>query len=191
MMERLRRDDQRGFTLVELLVVLLLLGIVGGIVGNAVITSFRSSRATTNRTVALHELEIALQRMTRDLRAADPLVLSSGGDYDRQIGAWIDRDGTREIVRYEIVEVDGNQQLIRVDTNQTLVSLVDNGGEPVFRYLDEDGEQIECTTDCSSAYLRAARVEIRLVREIPNREPVRAITSVGVRGMRFSTDEVS
>jgi prepilin-type N-terminal cleavage/methylation domain-containing protein len=191
MMTRLRRNDQGGFTLVELLVVLVLLGIVGGIVGSAVITSFRSSRATTNRTVALHELETALQRMTRDLRAADPLVLSSSGQYDRQIGAWIDRDGVREIVRYEIVDVGGIQQLIRVDTNQTLVSLVDNGGEPVFRYLDEDGEQIPCAADCSSAYLRAARVEIRLVREIPNREPVRAITSVGVRGMRFSSDEGS
>jgi prepilin-type N-terminal cleavage/methylation domain-containing protein len=191
MMDRLRRNDQRGFTLVELLVVLALLGIVGGIVGNAVITSFHSSRATTSRTIALHELEIGLQRMTRDLRAADPLVLSSAGDYERQIGAWIDRDGTREIVRYEIVEVNGDQQLVRVDTNQTLVSLVDNGGEPVFRYLDEAGDQIACTTDCSSAYLRAARIEIRLVREIPNGEPVRAVTSVGVRGIRFSTDEVS
>lgn len=177
--------DARGFTVVELLVVMLLLGIVGGVVGSAIVSGLNSSRATTARTVALHELEIALQRMTRDLRAADPLVLSDSGDFDTQLGARIDRDGTRSVVSYEIQVNDGVQQLVRVDTGQTLVSLVDNGGEPVFRYLDSEGIEIQCTTDCSSKYLGTARVELRLVREIPGSEPARAITSVGVRAIRY------
>jgi prepilin-type N-terminal cleavage/methylation domain-containing protein len=175
----------RGFTVVELLVVMVLLGIVGGVVGSAIVSGFRSSRATTARTVALHELEIALQRMTRDLRAADPLVLSESGDYASQLGARVDRDGTRSVVSYEIQIDDGVQQLVRVDTGQTLVSLVDNGGEPVFRYLNAEGVEIPCSSDCASAYLATSRVEIRLVREIPGSEPVRAITSVGVRAIRY------
>ena len=185
-MGRLERSrDAGGFTLVELLVVMLLLGIVGGVVGSAFVSGLRSSSATTARTVALHELEMALQRMTRDLRAADPLVLSESGDFDSQLGARIDRDGTRSDVSYEIQLSDGVQQLVRVDTGQTLVSLVDNGGEPVFRYLDAEGIEITCSSNCSSAYLGTARVEIRLVREIPGAEPVRAITSVGVRAIRY------
>lgn len=175
----------RGFTVVELLVVMVLLGIVGSVVGSAIVGGFRSSRATTARTVALHELEVAMQRMTRDLRAADPLVLSESGDYASQLGARIDRDGTRSVVSYEIQVDDGVQQLVRVDTGQTLVSLVDNGGEPVFRYLDAEGAEIVCSTDCASDYLGTNRLEIRLVREIPDSEPVRAITSVGVRAIRY------
>ena len=177
--------NARGFTVVELLVVMVILGIVGGVVGSAIVSGFRSSRATTARTVALHELEVALQRMTRDLRAADPLVLSESGDFDRQLGARIDRDGARSVISYEIRVDDGVQQLVRVDTGQTLVSLVDNGGEPVFRYLDAEGVEIPCSSDCASRYLSTARVEIRLVREIPGSEPVRAVTSVGVRAIRY------
>ena len=177
--------NARGFTVVELLVVMLLLGIVGGVVASAIVSGFSSSRATTARTVALHELQIALQRMTRDLRAADPLMLSESGEFDRELGARIDRDGTRSVVTYELQENGGVQQLVRVDTGQTLVSLVDNDDEPVFRYLDARGIDILCSSDCASRYLDAARIEIRLVREIPGSEPVRAITSVGVRSIRY------
>jgi hypothetical protein len=36
-----------------------------------------------------------LQRIGRDLRAADPLVLSTTGDWENDLGAEIDRSGTR------------------------------------------------------------------------------------------------
>lgn len=182
----LRSRSEAGFTLVELLVVLVLLGVVGGVVVSAITTGLRSSANTTARITALQELEIALQRMTGDLRAANPLQLSTTGNYEREIGARIDRDGSVTDVTYEVRTVAGVQQLIRVDTGQTLVSLVDNGGEPVFRYLDEDGEDVDCSTDCSTAYLQdTSRIEIRLVRSLGNGDDVRAITSVGIRSLRY------
>ena len=183
---RCRGDD--GFTLVELMVVLVLLGVVGGVVVSAITTGFRSSANTTSRIVALNELEIALQRMTQDLRAADPLVLSTTGVYDQEIGARIDRGGTVSTVRYEVQDVAGEQQLVRVDTGQTLVSILDNGGEPVFRYLDDDGDDITCSTDCSSRLLTTSRIEIRLVRSLSSGDDVRAVTSVGVRSIRYGGD---
>lgn len=189
-MRRLRTTADGGFTLVEVLVVLVLMGVVGGVVVSSITTSFRSSANTTSRIVALQELEVALQRMTRDLRAADPLSLSTTGNFSRELGATIDRGGSISTVTYEIVEVDGDQQLVRIDTGQTLVSLVDNGGQPVFRYLDDEGADVVCTPDCATAYLRdTARIEIRLVRALPDGQDVRATTSVGIRSLRYGGTE--
>jgi prepilin-type N-terminal cleavage/methylation domain-containing protein len=180
-----RANDERGFTLVELLVVMVLMGVVGGVVVNAVSTSFRSAAATTSRVRALHELEIGMQRISRDLRAADPLVLSTTGDYATDLGAEIDRSGSRRVVRFALTDVGGQQRLMQIDTGHTLVTEVDNGGDPIFRYLDDVGDEITCTTDCSEKYLGAAQVEIRLVRDIPDSTEVIAETRVAVRSIRF------
>ena len=182
------RSKQRdgGFALVELLVVLVILGVVGGVVTSATVTALRSATVTNARVAALSELEIALQRVTRDLRAADPIELHSD-DYAMGLGASIDRSGTRSSVLYKVIESEGHQRLVREATGQTLISDLDNGGEPVFRYLDQFGQEIACTTDCDAAYMHAAQIEVRLVRAIEGREPVTAETRVSVRNLRHGS----
>ena len=64
------RRDQRGVTLVELLVVIVILGVVGGIAFAGVLSALQSSRHTGERIDATQELEIALQRIARDVRGA-------------------------------------------------------------------------------------------------------------------------
>jgi prepilin-type N-terminal cleavage/methylation domain-containing protein len=162
------RDREEGFTLVELLVVMVLLGVVGGVVVNAIVTGSASARASTARTMALHDLEIALQRVGRDLRAADPLYVTSGTDaedYGRQVGAEIVRDRSVHFVTFGVETIDGRQQLVQdtasVDLDEliesglpiddlittqprrTLVTEVDNPTD-VFTYFDREGEPITC-----------------------------------------------
>jgi prepilin-type N-terminal cleavage/methylation domain-containing protein len=197
LMNRLR--SQAGFTLVEVLVVLVLMGVVGGIATTAVVATLTSSSKTEQRVRALNELETALQRMTRDLRVADPLELSptaTSGNFEAfetDLGASIFREGASTDVRYRLVgdPEDGPQRLVREDTGQTLVTLVDNGGEPVFEYLRFDGEPLSCEglddiDDCKDRLMKAAQIRIRLVRVIDeSSQPVRAETIIGVRSIRY------
>lgn len=179
------RDD--GFSLIELLVVMVLFGVIGGVVTNAIFSTLRSAAVTSSRIEAQHELELGLQRITRDLRAASPIVLSAGGDYDTEVGATISREGDVSTVSYLVTEVAGEQRLVREDSGRTLVSFIDNGDVPVFRYLDPLGNEISCTDDCDTAYLRARQIEIRLVRAIDDRPPVEAETRVNIRNLRHGS----
>jgi prepilin-type N-terminal cleavage/methylation domain-containing protein len=182
---RVMRKREEGFTLVELLVVMVLLGIVGGIVVNAVTVALRSASHTTARITAQHELEVALQRISRDLRAADPLVLSTTGDWETDLGAEIDRSGSRRVVRFTLTAVEGQQNVMQIDTGQTLITEVDNGTEPIFRYLDAVGDPVECPVTCNESYLGTSQVEVKLVRDIPGGSSLSAETRVAVRSIRY------
>lgn len=186
MLTRLR-SDAAGATLVELLVVMVLLGVIGSIVTTAVIAGLTSAAETQARLEALHELEVAVQRVSRDLRAARVLSLSPVDDFARDLGAELDRDGQDLTVRYR---VDSADELIREDTGQTLVTLVDNDAtQPVFRYLTSAGLDVSCSTvdECRTAYLQAAQIEVSLVRAIPGQDDIRASTRVAVRSIRYGS----
>ena len=184
-----RFRDEQGITLVELLVVMVLFGVVGGVVTSAIVSSMRTTHVTNARIQATQELEIGLQRVTRDLRAADPLVLSETNEFADELGASILSDGERRTVNYRLVGDAGEQQFVRQDTGQALVALVDNGGQDVFTYLDRFGRKIDCTDDCDAEYLKTRQIEIRLVRELGDYEPIEVSTRVGVRNIRYGSTE--
>jgi prepilin-type N-terminal cleavage/methylation domain-containing protein len=208
------RTSEGGFTLVELLVVLVLMGVVGGVVTSAITTGLRSASATTTRTLALHDIEVALQRVGRDLRAADPLYLTSGSDYTTELGAEYVRDRHVNVVRFATeVGADGIQRLVQTTTlfdlddvaagsptpisapQRVLVTDIDNGLQPIFRYFGADGIEILCTPDvagetkatCDDRYAEAAEVSIRLVRNVPGQQPINAETRVNVRNTRYGS----
>lgn len=68
-----------GLSLAELLVVMSLLTVVGGIVVTGLVGGLRASALVQARTEALSELQVGVQRMTRDLRAAAPVQLVTVG----------------------------------------------------------------------------------------------------------------
>jgi len=66
-----RGREEGGYSLVEMLVVLLLLGVVGTVVTKGIVTTLRSTRTGTQRAVALSQLQTAADRLSRELRAAE------------------------------------------------------------------------------------------------------------------------
>jgi prepilin-type N-terminal cleavage/methylation domain-containing protein len=201
---------EEGFSLVELLVVMVIMGAIGGIVVNAIVTSLSSARASTDRTMAIHEMEVALQRVARDLRAANPVFISAEERYHEQIGAAFLYDGRIRVVNFEVVHPepdaeDQRQRLVQETTvlnigddiddvdpdamqsQHTLVTTIDNGDEPLFRYYDESDNLISCVDECDAAYASARKLGIRLVRDVTGQSPVVAETRIHVRNTRYES----
>lgn len=176
-----RRRDESGATLVELLIVLTIFSVIGSIVSAGVITALRSAAATNAKVEALNELELAAQRVTRDLRSAEIIVIEP--DPGSQITALL-RQETGGLVAVSYVVL--NDQLVRVDTGQTLVTAVGNApDDPVFVYLDRRGEPVpSCTTDGCEGL---AKVGVRLVRDIEGRNPVIVESLTSVRNLRYGS----
>jgi prepilin-type N-terminal cleavage/methylation domain-containing protein len=203
--------SEGGFTLVELLVVMMLLGVVGGVVTSAIISSMNSASRSTARIMATHELEIALQRVGRDLRGADPLFISDERRYGEHVGARFLRNRHMVVVSFELRDgeqqelvqetttydldeiIDGGTPTV-VETQHTLVTTVDNGDEPVFRYYDRAGDELTCDpateggSYCDGVYASAKRIGIHVVRDVAGQTPVRADTQVSVRNTRYQQD---
>ena len=212
MLRHRRRGDARGdagFTLVELLVVTVLLGIVGSITVAGLVRAFDSSRQTSARTHAIHELELSLQQVGRELRAADPLFITADGDYPRRVAAEVVRDRQVRIVRYQVAESDDENefQLMQettwydlddyadedvetdpLESDSVLVTRLDNADGDVFGYYRSDGTVIDCDSDssaCQQAHANAAQIRIRFERTLDDGDPIRAETRVNVRSTRY------
>lgn len=205
---------EQGFTLVELLVVVVLLGIIGGFTTTALVTALNNSRATSERAIALHDIERSLQIVARELRVADPIYLTADGDYAATIGAEIVRDRKIQVHTFTIEELDGLEYLVQniveydiddvgagIPDDATPISLpqrrlvtdldndLENGLESVFTYHDEDGGEIDCSaltvSECEDRYADAAQIGIRLIRNLEGQEPIRGETRVNVRNTRY------
>ena len=190
-------NDERGFSLVELLVVMVLLGVVGSIAVQAILTTMQRQSETAQRIEALHELEVALQRAGRDLRSANPLLLSETRSATTMIGARIQRGGENLVISYGLEVEDGDQVLVqrvaRVDSSfedRELVTQVSNT-KPIFRYLRADKSEIPCTStiaDCARTFMdEATDVEIRLERGVVGQQPVVVTTTINIRNIRYGS----
>ena len=71
---RSRLSDDRGVTAIELLIVVLLMGVVGGAATTSLVRSMKVSATTQQRFDALADLQMSVDRMSGQLRAAAPLT---------------------------------------------------------------------------------------------------------------------
>lgn len=200
MLSRLR-GEQSGFTLVELLVVMVLMGVVGSITVAAIVTGMNSQRTTQARLDALHELEVAVQRSIRDLRAASPLLVSNITPADEHLGARLRRGGEVAHVYYELEtdEDTDEQYLVQLvseggeTVTRQLVTAVDNGDRPLFRYYGTDGVELDCDWDEQTeleyrdCILSANAVAMQVVRGVAGQEPVTVETRVNIRSIRYGS----
>ena len=60
--------DRRGFTLIEVILVVILLGIVGAVFGPGLTTAMRAALVVDNRKEALQSVRLGLDRMAREIR---------------------------------------------------------------------------------------------------------------------------
>jgi len=180
LLRRLRRhvapaDD--GFTLVELLVVTILLGIVGGVSLSAVIVATKVERHNDSVVMQRAAAQTALQRMGRDFVTADPLVAAAAADVTMRVYR-----GTRcELHRWY---VDTSQQLVLMTSayaasttctnasgtpgtaTSTVVARGVDSGTAVFTYYRWDrttGTQVSVSSPVSATDVsRVDRVQISL-----------------------------
>jgi prepilin-type N-terminal cleavage/methylation domain-containing protein len=61
-------QKQRGFTFIEVILVIVLLGIMGAVFGGSFAASMRATLAVDTRKEALQNARVALDRMARDIR---------------------------------------------------------------------------------------------------------------------------
>ena len=79
-LNRLAANGERGFTLVELLVAMLLLSILGSVAAAGVIMTTRATRQGQNRNHAGDDLQKGIERISRELRVADPMRVAQPND---------------------------------------------------------------------------------------------------------------
>jgi type II secretory pathway pseudopilin PulG len=204
-----QRDAEGGWTLVELLVVLLLVGVVGGVVTSSSIAAMRATRQSQERTYALTDIQRGLERVGRELRAAAPLELDPSGVYSDGIVANIVRDGEEISFRYYLSdEVDGSVSLLedveRRDMATGTVS-TQNGlfiadianretGTPLFRYFRTHPvsgllEEVDCDeldeSACAQQHGTATQVQLTLEKTLPEQDPISVQTVVNIRNTRL------
>lgn len=160
-----RTASSAGFTLVELLIVVLILGIVGGFTVRALVQGYRTSADVQGRLdthAALQDVQIDV---TRRLRAACPVIAISGDETTVQVRH---SNGDVEKSRFYLTAADElredrdrwdgaawqhlSDQLIAVGIDNDVTIL------PVFEGLDEDG-----FTAANLVDLRAIRTQLRRV----------------------------
>lgn len=205
------REREAGFTLVELLVVITILTIIGGIVTTTVVRSIQVSHRAQQRAESLATLQNSLQRIGQEIRAADPLLLETGMDVERDIGIQILRGGQKHLVRYyidvdgdlvedrEIWDLDGTTPESEVEGRLLASNVVlDN---VTFTYYDDvfidpaddtaTGRVIDCAVDgviedaeCLAEYLGAAFVEIRVRTDLIQTADQEIVSLINLRNER-------
>jgi prepilin-type N-terminal cleavage/methylation domain-containing protein len=171
---RLTRDD-RGFTLVELLVTIVILGVVAVPLGNAIIGWLHNSEATTDRLALSHDAQISAAYFAQDVASvglresaypypskqsiernvpADGGLYPCGGASTPQAVirfAWTDPTGasTTQIVRvaYYLRPAGVVSELRRIKCNGSATE----SDVPLAHYVDPATVNPTCSSSCEDA----------------------------------------
>lgn len=140
-MRRLRPlRQEEGATLVELLVVMVMMAVIGSIVSTAVFSSFRIQRRQVAQVDTMNELKLAFERVTRDARAADPLLAGSTGAI---LSVRVCRTGTYTTRTYRLQA----GELLGPGGAPLTSGITNTATEPVFTYLDIAGTPLDIVSD--------------------------------------------
>jgi prepilin-type N-terminal cleavage/methylation domain-containing protein len=207
MLTRLR-SDQAGVTLVELLVVVVLLGVVGSITMAGIISGLHATRRGEARVEALNDLQKGIERVGRELRAAEELRFESGTDPRDVVIAQVVRGGERIRYRYYLMTPEGGTTELREDVRREtltggLISTQDGlfianianpeTGTPLFTYYATDPvtrqlQPVTCDVAedaCLQRHAAATQVKLTLQRLLPEQAPITVETVVNVRSTRL------
>lgn len=183
-----RRGTEAGFTLTELLVVMLLLGVIGSVVGSGLVSSMRADRKTRARVSVTGDLTKGVDRMTKQIRVAAPIIAFSPTALTvetyrnglRYRYAYTYTTSTKTVTETLSTYANFTDVTPVTQTTQTLLRNVSNGtATPMFEYFDRDGVTATQIKDI-------ARVELTLV-EKPQGDaqgPISFSTSVFLRNYR-------
>lgn len=182
-----RSEREQGFTLVELLVAMTLILIVGGVVVTSVVRALQVTTQANERTTALTDIERGLERVTRQIRVADPLEIDPDGECNdtgfsgedceeqvlqRRLDADTYSDGELKTYSYYLADtVDGQELrqditfrdietgLVTAETTGDFIADIANDFDtPLFQFLAADPVTGELTElSCESLTVEECR----------------------------------
>jgi type II secretory pathway pseudopilin PulG len=167
---RSQNKDQRGITIVELLVALTIIGFVASGVAMAISQMFSVHASATNRVTAIREVQNAGYWVSHDAHMAQSIIdeddEETTGVEELLILSWIEWDGTMNKVTYTIV----NGELIRTivkngDTTVSMVAQFIKSSETSF-VLDENKRFLTATLTAEVGGFKQAS-ETRVYEIIP------------------------
>ena len=184
--------DEAGFSLIELMVVLVILGVVGAIIAGGLTSGLRASNQAQARIEAYEDLQIAVERISRDLRGASGLLAIEDANWNVGEGLRFDRlqDGEGRCARFtywvegaslrvtEQNSTDGCTTFTS-DGTSVLVPHLDNTTVFTFSTYNDVGErvQIDEPDDIDDISI----VTIRLTRTLVGQQNATVRTDVGLR----------
>lgn len=188
MLTRLRAAAERedGFTLVELLVAMLVLSLVGAAAVSALGQGVRASARGQARGESLMDLQLVAQRMSREIRAANPILVAEAGRIEVQIA----RSGQTRRYRYELTPMPAPGTRNRLRELRTVGTVSDTfvlgeefvAGGLTLSYADGVGNPLTALPLSQGDRARVKTVTITLTRFTPmNPAPMSVSTTVSVR----------
>ena len=129
------RNLKRGFTLIEMIIVIVILCIASAITIKFLVDSLRIYNMTVNQKTLFDEGKLALERMCRDIRDAQNILYpaaSGTGNYirfTRTNATGASQDNANEIIRFQLaIQPDGTYALQKAknDTGPPTANLASN-----------------------------------------------------------------
>jgi type II secretory pathway pseudopilin PulG len=153
-----RLAGEEGVTLAELLTVMAVLSVVMGFITATVVNALGAQRRQTAQVTALNDAKLAFERVTRDIRAADPLRVAALDLVRLDV-----RDPTGTL-RTRTYSRDGDQLVVTEAATGQTRSLVSDvaADQPLFLFHLADGSTVmgEGTVDPRS--VRSVTVQLRV-----------------------------
>jgi prepilin-type N-terminal cleavage/methylation domain-containing protein len=149
---RVKHDS--GMTLIELLVTMMIMGVIGSVVTAGVVSAMQDQRRAQSRLDAISSTQRALERITKDLRAADPLTAADArsvialvyhGTSCQQRRYYVNASNqlVQEVAKYAASTTCANRTgAVGAAKSHVLVTTIANtSGQPVFAYQRIDPAQ--------------------------------------------------
>jgi prepilin-type N-terminal cleavage/methylation domain-containing protein len=189
------REREGGFTLVELLVTVTLMGVVGAIVTSMMIQSMQTALYQEEKTRTLNQAKIAMERMTREIRGANSLVLAT----PRAVSLVKVDNGVRKTVTLEVFTDGADSEIRHTVVNRDLATGVETstdsrvlGGlavgrsDAVFTYTDGGGADLPLNTTTGTfehGDVRTIGIRVLMRRELTGGSPTQLYQLVSIRNL--------
>ncbi|MFA5014257.1 MAG: prepilin-type N-terminal cleavage/methylation domain-containing protein [Actinomycetota bacterium] len=128
--------DTKGFTLVELLLVMVLIIVVVSMVSATFIISVNTSRDIIEITTSGIDSRVIMYRISKDLREAINLTVAKNDEIIFQSD--VDSDGNYEILNYYLANADGHYNLYRkIDDDSAKIAAINIINNNLFAYYTD------------------------------------------------------
>lgn len=134
-------NQMRGFTMIELIVVIVIIAIIGTTASKLLVQAYRSGYTARDLSDVDWQFRIALERMARDIQlvrsaTASDLVISPTTEIEFT-------DIHDDTVTYEL----SGSTLTRQENAGSAIGIADNVSNLAFSYFDENGASTATVTD--------------------------------------------